>query len=57
MLVSFVNPGLLGPHGIDVVAPLRGVGRNLQDHWLVPVVLGTRHAVAAPKMKSTWPST
>jgi choline dehydrogenase len=25
--------------GLPVVAPLRGVGRNLQDHWLVPVVL------------------
>jgi choline dehydrogenase len=26
--------------GLPVIAPLRGVGRNLQDHWLVPVVLG-----------------
>jgi choline dehydrogenase len=26
--------------GLPVIAPLRGVGRNLQDHWLVPVVVG-----------------
>ncbi|MFI5894510.1 GMC family oxidoreductase [Actinoplanes sp. NPDC051513] len=30
---------------IPVVAALRGVGRNLQDHWLVPVVLGVDRAV------------
>lgn len=42
------DPELLRPLGIDVAAALRGVGGNLQDHWLVPVVLGTRRAVAAP---------
>jgi len=31
--------------GLPVVAPLRGVGRNLQDHWLVPVVLDVDRAV------------
>jgi choline dehydrogenase len=28
-----------------VVVPARGVGRNLQDHWLVPVLLGVDRAV------------
>ncbi|HST83399.1 MAG TPA: FAD-dependent oxidoreductase [Kineosporiaceae bacterium] len=31
--------------GLPVIAPLRGVGRNLQDHWLVPVVLGVDRPV------------
>jgi len=39
------DPELLRPLGIEVAAGLRGVGRNLQDHWLVPVVLGTTRAV------------
>jgi choline dehydrogenase len=34
------DPSWLEPLGIDVTVPLRGVGRNLQDHWLVPVILG-----------------
>jgi choline dehydrogenase len=41
------DPELLRPLGIDVVVPLRGVGRNLQDHWLVPVILGTARPIAA----------
>lgn len=32
--------------GIPVVAASRGVGRNLQDHWLVPVVLDAKRDVA-----------
>ena len=39
------DPELLRPLGIEVIAGLRGVGRNLQDHWLVPVVLGTTRPV------------
>jgi choline dehydrogenase len=39
------DPELLRPLGIKVVAGLRGVGRNLQDHWLVPVVLSTTRPV------------
>lgn len=39
------DPELLRPLGIEVAAGLRGVGRNLQDHWLVPVVLGTTRTV------------
>ncbi|GAA3885747.1 GMC family oxidoreductase N-terminal domain-containing protein [Saccharothrix violaceirubra] len=31
--------------GIDVVVDLPGVGRNLQDHWLVPVVFGSTRPV------------
>ena len=40
------DPDLLSALGIDVTAPLRGVGRNLQDHWLVPVVFGTTREIA-----------
>ena len=32
MLSGIGDPEDLGPHGIDVVTPLKGVGRNLQDH-------------------------
>ncbi len=39
------DPRHLGALDIPVVAALRGVGRNLQDHWLVPVVLGVDRAV------------
>jgi choline dehydrogenase len=42
------DPDLLAACGIEVSAPLRGVGRNLQDHWLVPVVLGTVRAPTPP---------
>ncbi|GAA3093590.1 GMC family oxidoreductase [Streptosporangium carneum] len=31
----------LRSHGIAVRADLPGVGRNLQDHWLVPVIVAT----------------
>ncbi|MEV7008150.1 GMC family oxidoreductase N-terminal domain-containing protein [Streptosporangium sp. NPDC051022] len=31
----------LRSHGIAVQADLPGVGRNLQDHWLVPVIAAT----------------
>ena len=32
MLAGIGDPDQLRPHGIDVVAPLKGVGRNLSDH-------------------------
>ena len=32
MLSGIGDPDDLRPHGIPVEAPLRGVGRNLQDH-------------------------
>ena len=38
------DPELLRRLGVGVAAGLRGVGRNLQDHWLVPVLLGTTSA-------------
>lgn len=31
-----------------MVAALRGVGRNLQDHWLVPVILSTSRPIGRP---------
>ncbi|MDM4722822.1 FAD-dependent oxidoreductase [Micromonospora sp. WMMA1363] len=34
--------------GLDVVAHLPGVGRNLQDHLLVPVVFGTGRPLGRP---------
>ena len=40
------DPDHLRPLGIEVTAALRGVGRNLQDHWLVPVVFSTMTEVA-----------
>ena len=38
------DPDVSTALGLPVIAPLRGVGRNLQDHWLVPVVLGIDRA-------------
>jgi choline dehydrogenase len=42
------DPDLLRPLGIEVVSPLLGVGGNLADHWLVPVILATAIPVDAP---------
>jgi choline dehydrogenase len=42
------DPDHLRPLGIEVTAALRGVGRNLQDHWLVPVVFSTMKEVPQP---------
>lgn len=39
------DPDHLRPLGIEVTAALRGVGRNLQDHWLAPVVFSTMKEV------------
>jgi choline dehydrogenase len=38
----------LGSHGIDVVADLPGVGKNLQDHEVLPVVFGAEKPIAPP---------
>ncbi|GII66602.1 GMC oxidoreductase [Sphaerisporangium krabiense] len=43
------DPLTLRPLGIDVVAALPGVGRNLQDHWLVPVIFGTTRTPGVPR--------
>lgn len=42
------DPDHLRPLGVEVTAALRGVGRNLQDHWLVPVVFSTMKEVPRP---------
>jgi choline dehydrogenase len=51
--LSGVGPaGLLGTHGIDVVADLPGVGENLQDHLEVYVQHGCKQPVSvAPANK------
>jgi choline dehydrogenase len=50
LLRSGIGPAAeLEPLGIDVVADVPGVGRNLQDHFLVPVVFGTRRPVDPPR--------
>ena len=51
--LSGVGPaGLLGEHGIDVVADLPGVGENLQDHLEVYVQHASRQPVSvAPALK------
>ncbi|RKS76550.1 choline dehydrogenase [Actinomadura pelletieri DSM 43383] len=38
----------LGGSGVDTVAHLPGVGRNLQDHWLVPVIASTDRPSTTP---------
>ncbi|MEU5697179.1 GMC family oxidoreductase N-terminal domain-containing protein [Actinosynnema sp. NPDC020468] len=46
LLRSGVGPAdELRAQGLDVVADLPGVGRNLQDHWLVPVVYGSEREI------------
>ena len=44
LMLSGVGPaGVLAERGIEVIADLPGVGRNLQDHLMAPVVWGTRN--------------
>ncbi len=52
----------LQTNGIDVVADLPGVGRNLQDHPMAPVVWSTRNTtdlmdLATPENMATWMQT
>ncbi|MFJ9389024.1 GMC family oxidoreductase [Nocardioides sp. NPDC101246] len=42
--------------GIPVLADLPGVGANLQDHWLVPVIFGTEKREIDPP-QPFWPVT
>jgi choline dehydrogenase len=51
--LSGIGPaGLLGEHGIEVVADLPGVGENLQDHLEVYVQYGCKQPVSvAPALK------
>ena len=43
MLSGIGNPDALRPHGIKTEVPLRGVGRNLQDHVTVQVQFERRN--------------
>ncbi|MFD8419353.1 GMC family oxidoreductase [Streptomyces sp. NPDC059466] len=44
LLSGLGDPGELRDTGTDVRVPLPGVGRNLQDHLMVPVVWETRNS-------------
>ncbi len=50
MLSGIGDPDHLGEHGIDVVAPLPGVGRNLSDH--TSAVLAFRRKIDGPFKKN-----
>ncbi|TDD77873.1 GMC family oxidoreductase [Actinomadura rubrisoli] len=48
------DAGMLAAAGVDTVVHLPGVGRNLQDHWLVPVIASTdRPSAVSPGLPST----
>lgn len=50
LLRSGIGPAdELRAQGIDVVADVPGVGKNLQDHFLVPVIFGTERPVDPPQ--------
>ena len=45
LLLSGIGPAeQLRRHGIDVIVDLPGVGENLHDHTMVPLVWGTEHS-------------
>ena len=49
LLLSGIGPAdHLGSHGIDVVADLPGVGENLHDHLLSPVIFSAEREVGPP---------
>lgn len=49
LLLSGIGPARdLAALGIDVVADLPGVGRNLHDHLLAPVIFSTRRPIGTP---------
>ncbi|AZG46663.1 GMC family oxidoreductase [Gordonia insulae] len=50
LLRSGIGPAdELRRQGIDVVADVPGVGKNLQDHFLVPVIFGTDKPIDPPR--------
>ncbi|NDK91226.1 FAD-binding protein [Gordonia desulfuricans] len=50
LLRSGIGPAAeLESLGVDVVADAAGVGRNLQDHFLVPVIFGTEKPIDPPQ--------
>src|SRR6185437_14208846 len=60
LLLSGIGPAdQLRAHGIDVVADVAGVGENLHDHTMVPLVWATQHAadlleMASPENMARW---
>ncbi|WP_027005233.1 GMC family oxidoreductase [Conexibacter woesei] len=49
LMASGIGPAeALAALGVDVVADLRGVGANLHDHLLAPVIFATTRPVGAP---------
>ncbi|MEZ5780662.1 MAG: GMC family oxidoreductase N-terminal domain-containing protein [Rhizobiaceae bacterium] len=55
MQLSGIGPGIvLNENGIDVVSNLKGVGRNLQDHYGTRTVVRIRNARTANEL-SRWP--
>ncbi|MEU7769392.1 GMC family oxidoreductase N-terminal domain-containing protein [Nocardia sp. NPDC049190] len=62
LLLSGVGPAdQLRAQGIDVVADVPGVGENLHDHTMVPLVWATQHSndlldMAVPENMAVWQS-
>ncbi|MFB6087969.1 MAG: GMC family oxidoreductase [Haloarculaceae archaeon] len=55
LMLSGVGPAdHLREHGIDVVADRPGVGRNLQDHPVVPVIYGAEGTETLDDADSLW---
>ena len=60
LLLSGIGPAdQLRAHGIDVVADVPGVGENLHDHTMVPLVWATQHStdlleMASPENMALW---
>jgi choline dehydrogenase len=60
LLLSGIGPAeQLRAHGIHVVADVSGVGENLHDHTMVPLVWATQHStdlleMASPKNMEHW---
>jgi len=47
-------PDLLGKHGIEVIAPLKGVGENLQDHLEVYIQYASKLPVSMQPNLAHW---
>ena len=60
LLLSGIGPAdQVRAHGIDVVADVPGVGENLHDHTMVPLVWATQHStdlleMASPENMELW---
>src|ERR1700742_2752148 len=60
LLLSGIGPAdRVRAHGIDVVADVPGVGENMHDHTMVPLVWATRHStdlleMASPQNMALW---